>query len=397
MHYSYEIESSREMLFDLAVQLQTNERLISDFGQLYFSTSNLKKSQKKTVWEFITENEVKIKAMSIWKTPRGKKFICSKWKAHRPDFIGLDDIDVDKSVRSVEVVEKNYNWIKWELFGWLSQTAKVVFLWNVINDDWIVPRFREDYKNNKDWIIYWIPIRLNWEVTWDRFVPTDDDAEIINKFIKDKSKQVISLQKKRRDQWEIWYNQNFNLIPYVSWNPIIKKSNIKYYLDLPSNVSVIFWIDPAFSLKTNTDSMALTITAHYKWKEGLVYKYILDSMEFNWDEKDENLFVSKVENLYHRYKCKLINIEANNGWEIIWRMLKKRWLAVKLITADKDKVTRLREYQWAFERGDVYFNPEMNNDLEKQLLKFPNSAHDDLVDSMVMSFYWKAWSDIFKI
>lgn len=102
----------------------------------------------------------------------------------------------------------------------------------------------------------------------------------------------------------------------------------------------MFGIDPAFSEKTNTDSMTLTITAHHG-----VNRYIIASMEFQGTEKDEEKFVATVERLYKIHNCSCINIEANNGGEIIGRMLKRRNMAVNVVKAIKDKVTRLREYE----------------------------------------------------
>ena len=46
------------------------------------------------------------------------------------------------------------------------------------------------------------------------------------------------------------------------------------------------------------------------------------------------------------------------------------------------------EYQWAFERWLIRFNPEnsMVWELLAQLREFPIIDHDDMVDSMVYSF-----------
>lgn len=35
--------------------------------------------------------------------------------AHRPDLIGLDDIDVLKSVQNGEIIKKNYEFVKGEI------------------------------------------------------------------------------------------------------------------------------------------------------------------------------------------------------------------------------------------------------------------------------------------
>lgn len=60
-------------------------------------------------------------------------------------------------------------------------------------------------------------------------------------------------------------------------------------------------------------------------------------------------------------------------------------MAVKIVTAVKDKVTRLREHEGAFDQGLVYFLPGTEEGVE-QLIKFPHASHDDRVDSMVYSF-----------
>ena len=70
-------------------------------------------------------------------------------------------------------------------------------------------------------------------------------------------------------------------------------------------------------------------------------------------------------------------------------MLRKRWLSVIIKNAEKDKVTRLREFQWEFEKWLIKFNSDDSkiSSWIEQLKKFPNVDHDDMVDSMVYSFY----------
>jgi predicted phage terminase large subunit-like protein len=141
--------------------------------------------------------------------------------------------------------------------------------------------------------------------------------------------------------------------------------------------------------------MWLTITAQekYTWE---IHKYILESIAFEWTDKDEDKFCNTVVELYNKYKCSLIYIEQNNWWLILARMLKKRWLAVIVINSEKDKVTRLREFQWEFERWLIKFSSDSKKvwALENQLLAFPWWEHDDMVDSMVFSFTPFAWWEI---
>lgn len=93
-------------------------------------------------------------------------------------------------------------------------------------------------------------------------------------------------------------------------------------------------------------------------------------------EKDEERFCSYVENLYKKWNVAMIVVEENNGGLILARMLKKRNLSVMTKKAIKDKVTRLREYEGCFDRGEVFFLPGTEKGVE-QLLSFPHGAHDD--------------------
>ena len=396
MHYNSEIEQAKSMLLDVIIILQTNELLIHDFWNLYIPPEWRKQNEptKKTIWEFMIDWNIKVQAMSIWKSPRWKKYLWRDGRTHRPDLVWFDDIDTNKNTRNPDLIEADMRFLTWEVFGWLNAFAQKIFLWNVINEDGRVPRLKKFFETNKDFKVFWIPIRIKWKITWNRFVATDKEAEEKNNWITDNAYKFISLQTKRRDG-AIWYNQNFNLIAYVNGQRIIKWSDIIYYYQLPKVYRVVFWIDPAFSEKTWTDAMWLTITAQekYMWE---IYKYIIESIAFEENEKDEDKFCNRVVELYHKYKCWLIYIEQNNGWLILARMLKKRWLAVIVVNSEKDKVTRLREYQWEFERWLIKFNSDTHSvwGLEKQLLAFPNDEHDDLVDSMVFSFKPFTWWEI---
>lgn len=98
MHYCYDEDKAEARLFDLITQLQTSETYIDDYGNLYPTIGGSKdKKQKAGVKEFITTNHVMVKAMGIGISPRGQNYTAPDG-SFRPDLIGLDDIDVLKSV-----------------------------------------------------------------------------------------------------------------------------------------------------------------------------------------------------------------------------------------------------------------------------------------------------------
>lgn len=390
MHYNSEIEQAKAMLRDVISILQTNEKIVADYWFAYMPAEWWKKWdwRQKTVAEFISETGVKMKAMSIWKSPRWQKFVW-QWVTYRPDLVWFDDLDNEKNTKNADIIEADVKFILWEVFGWVSSFAQKIFLWNVVNQIWRVPSLKKHFESDvKSWVkVFWIPIRQKWKIVWDRFVATDKQAEEMNINILNDRDKFVSLETRKRDQGTIWFNQNYNLIAYKKWQKIIKDSDIKHYYALPKNYKVVFGIDPAFSEKTGSDSIWLTITAQEMFEKE-IYKYVIEIREFIEDEKDEERFCSVVKDLYQKYKCSLIHIENNNGWWILARMLKKRGMAVNVINSEKDKITRLREYQWEFERWLIKFNPDDSKVWTwiQQLKDFPSSDHDDMVDSMVFSF-----------
>lgn len=390
MHYNSEIEQAKAMLRDVINILQTNEKIIADYGYAYIPAEWWFKWdwRQKTVWEFITETGVKMKAMSIWKSPRWQKFVW-KWVTYRPDLLWFDDLDNEKNTKNPNLIEADVKFILWEVFGWVSSFCQKIFLWNVVNQDWRVPRLKKHFESDEKSRVkvFWIPIRQKWKIVWDRFVATDKQADDLNKDIVDVRDKYVSLESRKREQGTIWFSQNYNLIAYKKWQKIIRDTDIKHYYSLPTNYKVVFGIDPAFSEKTWSDGMWLTVTAQEIYEKE-TYKYVIEMREYTEDEKDEVRFCNSVVDLYHKYKCSMIFIESNNGWEILGRMLRKRGLAVTIINAIKDKVTRLREYQGEFERGMIKFNPDDTKVWKgiQQLKDFPWGDFDDMVDSMVHSF-----------
>jgi phage terminase large subunit-like protein len=75
-----------------------------------------------------------------------------------------------------------------------------------------------------------------------------------------------------------------------------------------------------------------------------------------------------------------------------WQDLKCEQIPIIPVRAETDKVTRLCAVQAQFESGSIYF-PQVaswSDDLMTELLAFPNSHHDDQVDSIAQALNWIA-------
>lgn len=366
---SYERALSSERVSNIAKMLFKNS-IVNDYWTLFPLETKKSELKKKSLHNFESKNGVKISSKSLGQTLRGaNEYDMEDDSTARPTLLVLDDIDVDKSVKNPTIIEDNFNKITWETISALDPLhRKVIFLWNTIQEDWVVPRFRKKYKNSESRNIFHQPLFKDWE---------NVRPEVFN------DKVVRTL----KDDWEISFNQNYLLVPYRWWQSIIQRSQIQTTKTVPAStddnkVSYVIGIDPAFSLKTNSDSVWIVVTAH-RGED----RYIVQVVELEGKEKDEENIKTVVANLYNRYNVSIVNVEGNNWWEIIARQLQAKGIAVNVLKSSKDKVTRLSEYQWLFTRGQVFFLP-WTETLQEQLLVFPSKAKDDLVDAMVFSLDW---------
>lgn len=374
LYYCADKRKSSAHMFDISVMLTTNKLIKADFWMLLSKKKILIDDEdemptKKTVSEFITRNHIRCKAMSIGESPRGEQFMTHDG-TFRPDFSVIDDADILKNVRNKEIISKNEEWFNDELMGWLSDDSQIIFLWNTILKDWLVPRVRIAHQDDPDWRIRRIPlVTAAGKITWpERY--TKEDVE-----------------KKKRKLGSTAFRRSMLLIAGNPWEIIFKKSWIRWVAHPPAWSYIVIWVDPAHSTKTKSDELGITVTLHVK--EGdIVYRYILESYWLSWDDKHESHSIPFMVGLYVKWWASLFRIETNNWWEFIGRSLQTHHCAVEFITQTKDKETRALEYQADVEIGRVFFVSWgwENNKLVDQITEFPEVPNDDRMDSMINSF-----------
>lgn len=192
---SFDEKKSEANLYDVVFQLQTNERLIDDFGQLFYEEKLEKKfSQKKSIKEFITTNKIKVKAFSTGQSIRGEVY-----GEYRPDLVVFDDIEVKKTVDSEARTQQVIDFFD-EAESGLSGYADLIVLANRISDKGSIAHIEKRMLSDKKAIVRDIPVEKDGKILWSsKYVFTDKEAKEINKHIKEKEKRVISLETKKRD------------------------------------------------------------------------------------------------------------------------------------------------------------------------------------------------------
>jgi predicted phage terminase large subunit-like protein len=80
----------------------------------------------------------------------------------------------------------------------------------------------------------------------------------------------------------------------------------------------------------------------------------------------------------------MVHIERTGFQLALIQQARRDGMAVKELRADRDKISRSLPLQARMEAGNVWFprDAPWMGELQRELLAFPNAAHDDQVDAL---------------
>jgi hypothetical protein len=187
---SYDKSNAEQALFDIALELQTNQRLIADFGHFYNEPLDRSKKSKKRVGDFITNNGVRVSAFSTGTSMRGR--VIGK---QRPDWLILDDFENEATKESAAVTEGVIRHIDSAKAG-LAPTGTILYLGNYISDSGSVDHVLNKLKGEPKAVARNIPVERNGVILWPgKYVFTDEEA--VASHVRPE-KRKVSLETKRR-------------------------------------------------------------------------------------------------------------------------------------------------------------------------------------------------------
>lgn len=197
---SYDKGNSEAALFDIALALQTNPRIIADFGQLYFKAKGDQNSSMKRISNFLTENGVRVEAFSTQESTRGRVF-----GNYRPDLYVFDDIETSKTKDSYAITNQIKKHID-EARSGLGVNGSIAYLNNYISEEGVVASIIQSLKGRSDCVVRNIPVEIGGtfehmgEPTWPgKFVKTKAEAAKANIGITDALRRKVSLEAKREE------------------------------------------------------------------------------------------------------------------------------------------------------------------------------------------------------
>lgn len=187
---SYDKGNAEQALFDVTVTLQTNHRLIADFGELYNQPTDAKQKSKKRVGDFITNNGVRVEAHSTQESVRGRIY-----GDQRPDWLILDDFETNTTKDSAAITKKIIDHID-EAKAGMSPTGCILYLGNYISDAGSVAHVLNKLKDQPKCVARNIPVEKDGEILWpEKYVHSDAEAVESHR---DPKKRKVSLETKKR-------------------------------------------------------------------------------------------------------------------------------------------------------------------------------------------------------
>lgn len=375
---SYDKGNAEQFLFDVVQELQNNEKIIQDFGNLYNEPRTQTDKTKKRITDFITTNKIRVEAHSTQESVRGRTF-----GSNRPDELILDDIETKNTVRSKAAMDQVRGHLK-EFYGGLAPNATIMYLGNYITEYGIIHDLITRSKTDNKLRVRMVPVaeedmgKINWP---GKYVWTDAEADLANK-TRPKDRPLVSLESKKKqlgaDFWPEMMNQPVDeanaefkreWFQYITWEALRLKSTRCFVT-----------IDSAASKKETADFSGITI----EWvdKENKRYRKAY-RLKVNSMELIDHIFY-----IHKAYRPEKFGIE-----ETIYLLaikpfmdeeMRKRGTYISIYPVKHNqtsKETRIRGMIPYYMSRSIWHIEGECGDLEDELLRFPNSQHDDVSDS----------------
>ena len=290
------------------------------------------------------------------------------WLTGRPIDIGIiDDVHKDRAEYESDTIRNG-------VWDWYSS----VFQSRLHKDSIIIgvmTRWGEDD-------LFWRILEAEWD-KWEIInipVYNEDQTETIFperfplSFMKEKENAMILRDFQSLYMWD----------PINEWGWDFKKDYFQYYEQVPENLKIYTFIDPAISQKQEADYTAIVTI----WIDSNNRVFVLDILH---DRMNPDELINVTFNTYLKWKPSYIWLETVQYQKMLAFEMRKqmnsRNIFFNLIEVNPmgEKNARIRTLLQPRYSNASVLHPKYHlktKDLELELLKFPNAKHDDIIDSL---------------
>lgn len=281
----------------------------------------------------------------------------------------IDDlIKNQEEARNEKYMSKIFDYFKYVLYTRLYKNSHII----VINTRWHKNDFsnflRENYKDE-------------FEILSLPAIDENDKPLCEHLFTKE---QLLQIQKDVGfEAFQALYQQK----PISQIHKFFDEKHFRYF-EIQNNFFVsqdyqfstndmikFFVIDTASTKNKNSDYFVLLVVYVNRDNQVFFVDYYRNRIEFT---EHENV----IESYYLKYKPHFILIEKNFVGIALFQILKKKGYPIKDIVARENKIIRAEHAKIFYQNQMIYHNKNMRNllEFENELLQFPESKHDDIVD-----------------
>lgn len=365
---SYDKENSERILFDIVVELQTNKRIKADFGELYNAKRDANEVTQKRVNNFLTTTGVRVEAHSTQESVRGRIH-----GHQRPDALLLDDFETSVTKDSVARTEQVISHIN-EFKSGLDATAIILYLGNYITEHGSIQTLLDRAKTDHRLLVRKVNVIENDRPTWpDKYAMTDEEAQATNR---------VSLEDKKRQLGSQVFAAEMMNSPIDESTQEFFKKNFKYRTMeevLAQRHRKFVAIDSALTRNADSDYT------------GVAKNYVNELNEWNVSLKQYKINSRELINLifqFHDDGFEKIGIEEGAFTQAVEPFFQEECqkrnkypYVVRLKHGGIMKETRIRGLIPRYEQGTIYHIVGECEAGEGQLLRFPNSVNDDVIDA----------------
>lgn len=238
-----------------------------------------------------------------------------------------------------------------------------------------------------------LPADLTQPENEELLFPKDLKKLYTNKYLSPKRLGIEELSNLQSMLGSYEYAGQYNQSPAPFTGGIVKVNWLKKYVDIPNTKNLLryFSIDLPFDddkKSKNPDSVDYAAIGVYAVNGR--YNYKIDSINQKWDIIRQQ---SEILKLWKKYRPHGILIEnAANGPALI-KLLQDKGIpgVITIARPSVSKTVRLTSVLPKIEAGELWFpaNAPWVPGNVKQLTKFPNVKHDDIVDETVQFLIWR--------
>lgn len=342
---------------------------------------------KKLFWDILS---VDSQWVEEWNTNKGGSY-CAVWvwgsyTGKPATKIIIDDPHKDHEEAQSKIMrEKVWNWYLSVATTRITSLTSVIIIMTRWHEDDLCGKLLEAEPDERT--VLNIPV---FNEDWTVIRPERHPKEMIDK--------------KRQLQWEPMFQAMYMWDPINEWWWAFKQEYFQYYekweifdeygVKYVKDLQVVTFIDPAISQKQSADDTSI-VTVWLDKKNNNVYLIDIRRWKMLPDEIIDNVF--NVYNTFHPQKMWIETNAFQKMLEIeIRKEMKKRntFFLLEWQTSTMNKEAKIiSALQPRYSNITIFHQKRWKNvdELEAQLLKFPNGKHDDCVDATSMAIMMLSW------